>query len=95
MVDEQPQIEFGALKLRRRQGIQAFAQRRPRDRDRVDAVGLPAPARPAASVGHQFRRHAQDSLAACDQKPLEGARDMPAVLQRPHALLAKIARPDQ
>jgi hypothetical protein len=44
MVNEQPQIEFGALQLRRRQGIQAFAQRRPRDRDRIDAVGLPAPA---------------------------------------------------
>jgi hypothetical protein len=48
MVNEQPQIEFRALKLRRRQGVQAFAQRRPRDRDRVDALGLPAPARAAA-----------------------------------------------
>jgi hypothetical protein len=44
IVHEQPQIEFGAVKRRRRQGVQAFAQRRPRDRDRVDAVGLPAPA---------------------------------------------------
>ena len=47
MVDEQPQIELGPVQLRRRQGIQAFAQRRPRDRDRVDAVGLAAPARAA------------------------------------------------
>ena len=46
MVNEQPQIELGALQLRGRQGVQAFAQRRPRDRDRVDAVGLPAPAAP-------------------------------------------------
>jgi hypothetical protein len=44
MVNEQPQVEVGALQLRGRQGIQAFAQRRPRDRDRIDAVGLPAPA---------------------------------------------------
>ena len=44
MVDEQPQIELGAFQLRGRQRIQAFAQRRPGDRDRVDAVGLPAPA---------------------------------------------------
>ena len=94
MVDEQPQIEFGALQLRRRQGVQAFAQRRPRDRDRVDAVGLPAPASAATRVGHQLRRHAQDALAAFDQKPLKGARDMPAVLQRPHPFAAELARPD-
>jgi hypothetical protein len=37
MVHEQPQIEFGALQLRGRQRVQALAQRRPRDGDRVDA----------------------------------------------------------
>jgi hypothetical protein len=94
MVHEQPQIEFGALKLRRRQGIQALAQRRPRDSERVDAVGLAAPAGTSTRVGHQLRRHAQDPLAAFDQKPLEGARDMPAVLQRPDPLAAEPARPD-
>jgi hypothetical protein len=93
MVNEQPQIEFGALKLRRREGMQAFAQRRPRDRDRVDAVGLPAPASAAPRVGHQLRRHAQDPLAACDQKPLQAAGDVPAVLQRPHPFAAELARP--
>ena len=59
MVDEQPQIEFGALQLRRGQGLQAFAQRRPRDRDRVDAVGLPAPAR----AGDASRPSASSSRA--------------------------------
>ena len=33
VIDEQPQVELGAVQLRRRQGIQAFAQRRPGDRD--------------------------------------------------------------
>ena len=80
MSDEQPQIEFGTLQLRRRQGIQAFAQRRPRDRDRVDAVGLPAPASAPPRVGHQLARHTHDALAALDQKALEGARDVAAVL---------------
>jgi hypothetical protein len=94
MVHEQPQIELGALKLRRRQGIQALAQRRPRDRDRVDAVGLPAPAGAATRGGHQLRRHAQDPFAALDQKPLQGARDVPAVLQRPHPFGAELARPN-
>ena len=46
VVDQQPQIELRARKLRRRQCLEAFAQRRPRDRDRIDAVGLPA--RPGA-----------------------------------------------
>jgi hypothetical protein len=94
MVNEQPQIEFRTRQLRRWQGIQALAQRRPRDRDRVDAVGLPAPASAAPRVGHQFRRHAQDPLAAFDQKPLQGARDVPAVLQRPHPLAAELACPE-
>ena len=42
VVDQQPQIQLGTFQLRGRQRIQAFAQRRPGDRDRVDAVGLPA-----------------------------------------------------
>ena len=55
VIDQQPQIEFGAVQLRGRQRVQAFAQRRAGDRERVDAVGLPAPAsaatrrRPSAS----------------------------------------------
>ena len=40
MINEQPQIEFGAPKLRRRQSIQAFAQRRSRDRDRAELPAL-------------------------------------------------------
>jgi hypothetical protein len=93
-VNEQPQIELWALQLRRRQDFQALAQRRPRDRDRVDAVGLPAPASAAPRVGHQLRRHAHHALAAFDQKPLQGARHGPAVLQRPDPFAAQLARPD-
>jgi hypothetical protein len=93
MVNKQPHIELGAPKLRRRQRIQALAQRRSRDRDRVDAVGLPAPASAATRVGHQLRRHAHYALAAFDQKPLLGARDVAAILQRPHPFGAQLARP--
>ena len=49
VIDEQPQIELGTVQLRGRQRIQAFAQRRPGDRERVDAVGLPALARDRAA----------------------------------------------
>jgi hypothetical protein len=71
MVDEQPQIELGPFQLRRRQSIEALAQRRPGDRDRVDAVGLPAPASAPARGGHQLRSDAQHPLATADQKPLK------------------------
>jgi hypothetical protein len=43
VIDEQPQIELGSVQVRRRQRVKAFAQRGPRDCDRVDAVGLAAP----------------------------------------------------
>jgi hypothetical protein len=36
---------------------------------------------------------AQDPFAAPDQKPLQGARDMPAVLDRPHPFAVKPPRP--
>jgi hypothetical protein len=94
MVDEQPQIEFRALQLRRRRGIQAFAQRRPRDRDRVDAVGLPALTTATPCVGHQPRRDAHNTFSTLDQESLEGARHMPAVLQCLHPFAAELARPD-
>jgi hypothetical protein len=64
VIDQQPQIQFGTFQLRGRQRLQAFAQRRPGDRDGVDAVGLPAVAGAPSRVGHQPGRDAQDSLAA-------------------------------
>jgi hypothetical protein len=38
MIDQQPQVELGPVQVRRRQRVQAFAQRRSRDRKRIDAV---------------------------------------------------------
>ena len=95
VIDQQPQIQLRAVQLRGRQRVQPFAQRRPGDRDRVDAVGLPAPASAPTRVGHQPRRDPQNPLAAADQKPLKGPRDMPAVLDRPNPLAAQATRPLQ
>ena len=53
VIDQQPQVELGPVQVRRRQRVQAFAQRRPGDRERVDAVGLAAPARLAPRRRHQ------------------------------------------
>ena len=63
--------------------------------DRVDLIGLAALAARAPRAGHQPRRDANDALAAREQEPLQRARDMPAVLQRPHPLAVEAARPDQ
>ena len=56
---------------------------------------LPRSRPPRRDVGHQLGRDAQHPLAAGDQEPLEGAGHVPAVLQRPDALAAQAARPDQ
>jgi hypothetical protein len=66
---------------------------RPRDRQGVDLIGLPAPATRPPGVRHQARRDANDPLAALDQKPLERARHMPAILERPDPLVAQASGP--
>ena len=48
-----------------------------------------------AGVGHQPGRKANDRLTAIDQKPLEGPRHIPNVLQHPHPLAVQLACPLQ
>ena len=95
MIDQQPQIELGPIQVGGRKRGEALAQRGPRDADRVDAVRLAARARALARLGHQVGRDAQHPLAALDQEPLDGPGHVPAVLQRPDALIAELARPRQ
>jgi hypothetical protein len=95
VVDQQPNVELGAGKLSRRQRLQARRQRRARDGQRVDTVGLAALAARAPRVRHQPRRDPDHALTARDQKPLKRARDVPAVLQRPHPLAIETTRPLQ
>src|SRR5215218_9575973 len=95
VVDEQPQVELGPVQLRGREGLQALLQRGAGDSERVDRVGLAALARALARLRRQVRRDPQHALAALDQKPLERPGDMPAVLERPHAVAVEPARPPQ
>jgi hypothetical protein len=95
VVDQQPQVELGPVQMRRRKGFEAFAQRGAGDRQRVDAVGLAAPARFAPRRRHQRGMHTQDTFAALDQKPLQRARHVPAILDRPDPLGAQASRPGQ
>jgi len=71
VIDEQPQVELGPVQVRCRQRVEAFAQRRPGDRKRVDAVGLSAAARLAPRRRHQRAVNPQHPLAALDQEPLQ------------------------
>jgi hypothetical protein len=95
VVDEQAQIELWPIQVRHREGLQALPQRRAGNVERVDRVRLAAPAGTLASFGGQVRRDPQHPLAAFDQKPLQRARDVPAILKRPHAVAIEPARPPQ
>ena len=93
MVDQQPNVELRSGRLGCRQRLDALGERGASDRDRIDAIGLAALAARAPRVGHQPRRQPNHPLAASDQKPLERARHVPAVLQRPNPIGAETARP--
>ena len=72
------------LPLRARElghGQVRLAQRHPSHGQRVDRVGLAAPATAAPGAGHQLGRHPQHPLAAPEQMPLQRGRDPAAVLQ--------------
>src|SRR5215217_4125329 len=95
VVDEQPQIELGAVQVGGREGVQALLQRGSSDVERIDRIRLAAPAGTPASTRRQVRRDPQHPLAALDQKALQRAGNVSAVLKRPHPLAIKAARPPQ
>jgi hypothetical protein len=95
VIDQQPDVELDAGQLRRRQAVEALAQRGPGDGQGVDAVGLAAIAAGATRVAHELGRYPDDAFPAGQEKPLEGARHVPAVLKRPGAIVAEAARPVQ
>src|SRR4029079_18801650 len=95
MIDQQPHIELGPVKLRAWQLAEAFAQGRAGDGERVDAIGLTALARAAAGVAHELGRDPHHAFAAADQETLERAGDVSAILQRPRPLTAETPRPTQ
>jgi hypothetical protein len=61
MIDEQPDIELGAGESCDRERVKFFAQRRPRDQDRVDDVRLAALAGAAVRTGQAGRQKVNES----------------------------------
>ena len=86
MVDQQPNVELRAGQLGRRQRLDALGQRGPCDGERVDRSDLPRSRldRRELAISRVGTRTTRSPRAI--REPLEGARDMPAVLQRPDAL---------
>ena len=95
MVTQQPDLKGLLVEKRRREPLDPLAQDGAGDRSSIDLVGLARLALTAARDAHHLRRDAQDVLARAQQRPLQAARDAPAVLKRPDALGLQRARPAQ
>jgi hypothetical protein len=95
VIDQQPDVELDTGQLSDRQTLQTFAQRRPGDGDRIDAIRLAAIAAAATLTRRQPSRDAHHALAMDEQEPLKRARDVPTVLQRPDPLAAQATCPIQ
>ncbi len=95
VINKQPQVQLEPIEVRHRKRAQAFAQRGARDVERVDVIRLAALAGALARFGHQVGRDPQHAFATLNQEPLKGPRHVPAILQRPHAVVFEAARPPQ
>src|SRR3954463_1598722 len=95
VVDQQPQVEFRSVQVRGREGLKALLHRGAGDDERVDRIRLAALTGALACIRGQVRRDPQHPLAALDQESLQRSGDVPAVLERPHAVAVEAARPPQ
>jgi hypothetical protein len=93
VIREQADLHRGLVEVGGGEGLHAVLDRRSGDRQRVDLIRLARLALPAPGGAHPVRRHPHDPLTSRDQRLLEVARDVPAVLDRPHPLVIQPARP--
>ena len=84
MIDQPRDLALRAGQIRDRQIV--LADRRPRDRRSRRSRRTCRTARDLALGRHQLRMHPDHALAGPEQEPLERARDVAAVLDRPHPL---------
>ena len=99
MVGEQPDLHRPPVEVGAGEALNSILDHRPGDRERVDLVRLARLSLAAPRGAHPLRRNPDDALASGDQRLLEPARDVPAVLDRPHPLprparAPSAARPD-
>ena len=93
VIEQQPDLHRLLVQIRDRELLDAVLDDRSRDRERVDLIRLARLALPLAGGAHPVRRDPHDPLAGGQQRLLEPARDVPAVLDRPHPLLVQAPSP--
>ena len=84
MIEQQLDLHGVLVEVRGGQRVDSFSECGSGDRAGVDRVGLPAGAFLAAFSGGQVRRDPDDALPGGYEVSLEGAGEVPAVLERPH-----------
>jgi integrase len=92
MIHQQPHLTSRAIETRRRQI--RFLQRSASNGEYVDRIGLAIGARTRAGVRHHLRWH-HDRFPRSKQIAFQPPREMPAVLDRPPAIKAKLLGPTQ
>ena len=95
VIGQQADLHRVLVQIRNREAVDPVLDDGASDGQRVDLIRLASLPLPAPRSAHPMRRHANDPLARGQQRLLEPARDMPAVLDRPHPLLVEASRPTQ
>jgi hypothetical protein len=93
VIEQQLDLPRRAVQDGDRQGLDAFLKRGASNRQRIDRFALARLARPAPAASHQLRRHPHHPVTPSEQEPLQLARHMPAILDRPHPVAANTPRP--
>ena len=93
VIEQQPDLHRLLVQERDREPLDPILDDRAGDRQRVDLIRLARLALALAGSAHPMRRHAHDPLARGQQRLLKAPRDMPAVLDRPHAIVIQPAGP--
>ena len=86
MIRDQPHLPVGTIQAGDRQV--RFALRSPRDGKGIDRIRLAVGPRRVPRVRHQLGRHPHDRLTCGEQVAFQPPRQMAAVLDRPHQVLA-------
>jgi hypothetical protein len=93
VIREQPDLHRPLVQMCHGETLDPILDDGTGDRERVDLVGLAGLALPTPGGAHPVRRHPDHPLTGGDQRLFEPTRDVPAVLDRPHALVIELARP--
>jgi hypothetical protein len=93
VIGDQPDLHCPLVQKHDREAVDPVLDDRAGDRQRVDLIGLARLALALAGGAHPLRRDPDDLLAGGQQRLLKALGDVPAVLDRPHAIIIQAAGP--